>query len=447
MTSTPVNVQGFVSNTLYGTGRMQGNESKGDFGKIFESQKDSTKEVQVIDSADRDLQEEAPVEKAKDSDDADMTVNKAETQVESTKVQESGESQATASESDEGLEESDLSTEEILQVAEVLQTAVADVKGFLMQELNISEDELNAFMQEMNLTDADLLQLDKVKALVLEVSGVQDTTALLTDESLYSLMKNVENDFAQIMQDVQNTLQMEAQEITVAFEQLDETLSVRPQEPEVMVDVENMQQPEMPEAKEVSEQSAPKEEQNPSQGNEAFTFTSQQAAMQQDNVQNVSTPVASYTAVDAQNIMNQIMDFMKIQLNVESTELDMQLHPESLGTLQIRISAKEGIMTAQFTTASEAVKSVLESQMIQLQQQFDQQNIKVEAIEVTVQTHSFESALEQGNERQTTEEDSKRNRTRRIDLSRLDESEEIEDEDRVVAEMMAANGNSVDYLA
>ena len=140
------------------------------------------------------------------------------------------------------------------------------------------------------------------------------------------------------------------------------------------------------------------------------------------------------------------MDYMQIQLNADTTELNMQLHPESLGTLQIRISAKEGIMTAQFTTASESVKSVLEGQMIQLQQQFDQQNIKVEAIEVTVQSHAFESALEKGNEQQSEGEETKRNRTRRIDLNLLDGSEEVETEDRILAEMMEVNGNSVDYL-
>lgn len=447
MTSTPVNVQGFASNTLYGAGRVQGNESKGDFSKIFENQKESAQDVQETIGTDKDLQEEAPVKDIKDDNETAVNVNNAESQKESTTVQEANGSKEMASESDESLTDADLTEEQLLQAAEVLQTAVADVKELLMQELNISEEELNALMQEMNLTDADLLELGNVKALVLEVNGVADTTALLTDENLYSVMKNVENDFAQIMKDVQDALQMNPQEITETVEQLDETLHVKSEEPEVVIEIETAPQTETLKTKEVAEQSATKGEQNPTQDNDASAFMPQQAAQQQENVQSVSTPVSSYTVADAQNIMNQIMDFMKVQMNAESTELDMQLHPESLGTLQIRISAKEGIMTAQFTTASEAVKSVLESQMIQLQQQFDQQNIKVEAIEVTVQTHSFESALEQGNERQTAEEDSKRNRTRRIDLNRLNDSEEIEEQDRVVAEMMAANGNSVDYLA
>ena len=165
------------------------------------------------------------------------------------------------------------------------------------------------------------------------------------------------------------------------------------------------------------------------------------------NVQSASeVQTTSYAAAETENIMRQIMDHMQLQLNADSTEVNMQLQPESLGTLQIRISAKEGIMTAQFTTASETVKSVLEAQMIQLQQQFDQQNIKVEAIEVTVQAHAFESALEKGNENQEQQEASKKNRTRRIDLNLFDDSQDLEAEEKLLAEMMEVNGNTVDYL-
>ena len=61
MTSTPVNVQGFATNTLYGAGRMQGNEGKGEFGKIFENQKDSVQEVQDVQETDKDFREAEPV--------------------------------------------------------------------------------------------------------------------------------------------------------------------------------------------------------------------------------------------------------------------------------------------------------------------------------------------------------------------------------------------------
>lgn len=446
MTSTPVNVQGFVSNTMYGTSHIQGNESKGDFSKIFENQKNTVENVSETNVTDNDSQESNAVDKTKTDETANEALNKAEEQKESTGVQENTQAQSDKSSTDKDMEESGLTQEDMQKVAEVLQSAVVDVKELLMQELQLSSEELSQLMQEMNLTDADLLQMENVKALMLQATGAQDMMALLMDEGLYAQMKTMEAQFADIMESVQNALQMSSEDVGMAMEQLDDSLNLKGEE---MLQNMSAQATEevMTQSQKVGEQEAPKGEQNPTQGNETNPFMAQNQVTGQENVQTVTGTQASFSTVDPQSIMNQIMDYMKIQLNSESSQLEMQLHPENLGTLQIRISAKEGIMTAQFTTASEAVKGVLESQMVQLQQQFDQQNIKVEAIEINVQTHAFESALEQGNERQTTEEDSKKNRTRRIDLSRLEESEEIAEEDRVVAEMMAASGNSVDYLA
>ena len=147
--------------------------------------------------------------------------------------------------------------------------------------------------------------------------------------------------------------------------------------------------------------------------------------------------------------MNQIMDYMKIHVKTEESSLEMQLHPASLGTLQVNVSSKGGILTANFVTQNETVKSVLESQMIQLKESFAEQGVKVEAIEVTVQTHQFESNLEQGRGRQQNGTD-KKDRPRRINLNAsfdMDNIEEMTQEEQLAAEIMTANGNTVDYTA
>lgn len=449
MTSTPVNVQGFSAGALFGTSRTMGTETKGDFGKIFESQKSAAEDVNDVNFADDDLREQAKVKESKPYDEADTAVNKVEDQKESTSVKESSEADAEKPSTDKELEEDGLGEEAAQRGAELLLGAIADVKDLLMQQLQLSEEDLNALMQELNLTDVDLLQLGNVKDLILQAMGAEDMTALLTDEGLYAQMKNLEAEFAQIMQDVKDATGWSKEELNAAVEQLDDALQTSGKDADISLNVEvidntdEMQQTKVEHTREKDTNA----QQNPAQGNENNPFATQnQVSGQQGNVQSVSSQMTSYAASETESIMRQLMDHMRIQLTPESTELDMQLHPESLGSLQIRISAKEGIMTAQFTTASETVKSVLESQMIQLQQQFDQQNIKVEAIEVTVQTHQFESALEQGKEHQTEDNNNKKSRTRKIDLTRLEETGEVEAEDRILAEMMEANGNSVDYL-
>ena len=154
---------------------------------------------------------------------------------------------------------------------------------------------------------------------------------------------------------------------------------------------------------------------------------------------------------DTQDIMRQIMDYMKVSVKADSSDLEMQLHPQSLGTLHVQVASKNGVVTANFITQNETVKAALESQMVQLKENFTEQGIKVEAIEVTVQTHSFEQNLEQGrddNGSREAEAGVGRRRTRRINLNTaFAEDEPQTEEDRIAADMMSANGNTVDFTA
>lgn len=448
MTSTPVNVQGFTTGSVYGANRMQTTETKGDFSKIFESQKGVSEDVEETTYTDKDMQEEPQVKEPHDEEDV-AEINRTETDEKSTTVNETNETESAPN--DDLLSEEEFSEKELEQMIAVFGSTVADLKDMLMQELQITESELNELMQELDLSDLDLLQLGNVKELVLQTVGAQDMTAVLTDENLYSQMKSIENEFAGIMQEVQAALDVSEEDIPMITEQVEEYQNLQKQDAEKPITIEVETEPQVAEQEQTEVITAEKSEnsdkgQNPMQENNTFTEP-QMMTGNNVNAQSASeVQTTSYTTVETENIMRQIMDHMNIRLTAETTELDMQLQPETLGTLQIKISAKEGIMTAQFTTASETVKGVLESQMIQLQQQLEQQNIKVEAIEVTVQSHAFESALEKGNEHQASEEETKKNRTRRIDLLSLDGTAELESEEQLLAEMMEANGNTVDYL-
>lgn len=447
MTSTPVNVQGFATNSMYSANRMQATETKGDFSKIFENQKNVSNDVGETECVERDIQEEPQTEKTKPNEDV-AEVNRAETEEKNTSVEETVETEQPSDYADKGNEELDV--EQYEQLASVLNGAVLSMKEMLMNQLQLSESELEQLLQELDMTDLDLLQLDNVKAVVLQAMGTQDVTDVLTNEELYAQLKSVESEFADIIQNVQETLDVSVEDARTVVEQTEEYQDVKNTVAEKPINIEmkaDVQEPESTELPQVEKQEGSAKEQNPMQENNAFA-EQQMMKGNVETVQSTSTAqTASYVTAETENIMRQIMDHMRIQLTADATELDMQLQPETLGTLQIKISAKEGVMTAQFTTTSESVRGMLESQMIQLQQQFEQQNIKVEAIEVTVQAHAFESALEKGNEHQSSGEEPKKNRTRRIDLLHLNGTEELETEEKLLAEMMEANGNTVDYLA
>ncbi len=123
--------------------------------------------------------------------------------------------------------------------------------------------------------------------------------------------------------------------------------------------------------------------------------------------------------------------------------MELQLHPASLGNINIQLTAKDGMITAQFTTQNEAVKAAIESQLVQLRTQFDEQGLKVDAVEVAVADYRFNQNFS-GNEENAGESagSNKKNR-KKINLNELDLDElpeDMEDSDRITAQMMAQNG-------
>lgn len=441
MTKIPVNIPEFVPNMSVPTSRVQETDSNGDFGKILEKQK--TAETKAAEKAPRDDVHESY------SDSAEEVHSEDENQkVDTDNVSKEPDIKETSS-TDDGKEagqeeEQGFSQEELQMIMPMLNVAVTDVKELLATELGISMEELNALMEDMQISDEQLMDFDMVKEMFIQASGAEDVTALLTDENLLNGLQNLEMEFAQVMENVQETIGVTEDDMTAIHEQL----SRMNQAKEPVITIESTLESPM-ETEVVKTSADTKQEEAPAENKQAFQWTGQNTILSTNNVvstEAVSQPQSSFTAMQAADVMNQIMDYMKIQLNADTSFLEMQLQPESLGTLQIRISAKEGLMTAQFTTASESVKAVLEGQMVQLQQQLESQNIKVDAIEVMVEAHAFESALQQGEERQQAGEE-KKPRTRRIEINGMEDVEELTEEDRIVAEMMAANGNTIDYLA
>ena len=158
-----------------------------------------------------------------------------------------------------------------------------------------------------------------------------------------------------------------------------------------------------------------------------------------------------YQSAQTQEIMDQIMEYMKINLKAESQHMEMQLHPASLGTVNVQIAAKDGAITAHFTTQNETVRAVIETQLIQLKNQFEEQGIKVDAVEVTVANHEYgqqQFSQEQADGKHKQGKTAKG--MRRINLDELDGEEDLapmEESERIAVEMMQANGSTVDYTA
>ena len=88
--------------------------------------------------------------------------------------------------------------------------------------------------------------------------------------------------------------------------------------------------------------------------------------------------------------------------------------------------------------------------MVQLREQFEEQGIKVDAVEVAVSNHQFEKQYQADEQREFQRNDRNKVRTRRINLEEL-EDEELDllltDEEKLQADIMKKNGSTVDFTA
>lgn len=355
------------------------------------------------------------------------------------------------------------------KVQEVLGTIVQNLIGQIKETFSVSEEELQGVMDELGMTETDLMDPAQLNELLMAVSGAEDSFALLTDEELYGNVKSI----LDLQKDLTGQAQEELQLTPEKWQ--DAVTKVVTEEPVITVEVEDhatdaaerlQSDVELPTVEQEPEEKiqAPvqntQEEKTKDSGNRHESQTAGQQGnlllqnLKEENflsgLQQASQTEGTQTT-DTQDIMRQIMDYMKVSVKADSSDLEMQLHPQSLGTLHVQVASKNGVVTANFITQNETVKAALESQMVQLKESFAEQGVKVEAIEVTVQTHSFEQNLEQGRGNQSDQESGagvSRRRTRRINLNTaFVEDEPQTEEDRIAADIMSANGNTVDFTA
>ena len=175
-----------------------------------------------------------------------------------------------------------------------------------------------------------------------------------------------------------------------------------------------------------------------------------------ENVFDADAAFTPFTTYDGsyESIIRQVAEQIHVQVTADTSSMEMQLNPESLGRLTLSVELKQGMLTARFIAENEQVKEAIENQAAVLREDLDRQGVKVEAIEVAVETHEFERNLEQGQQQNQAEEEARNEQSRRssrrnLNLDILEEEEELEltEAEDLAAKIMRENGNTMDYFA
>lgn len=396
------------------------------------------------------------------------------------------------------------------EIAHALGQIIEQIKEIL----GITDEELLSGMEELDLQSYDLLNVDNLSRLVTTISGEDSVISLVANEDLYTAMQNVTEMVETQVSGLLDRTGLTGEELDAVLQKLQEMGNQNPEDvsaeiaevPEgqaavndqvvgdpvandqvverpVIIREDNTKLDDQP-AKQYDtlpenqqenpvEVTAKPQAQNTgkdakdSEGKESRNFgldhTSQNFQNNLDGVNDaaVAEGIEKFTSESTENIMRQLADMVKIIKNENLTEMELQLHPASLGTVNVSLTTKGGVVTAEFTTQNEAVKAAIEAQASQLRANLEEQGVKVEAIEVSVESHQMERNLDkngQEQQRQAQEQETGRIQGVRRGRSSINlrafangevpegEMQGADDATRIAMEIMAANGNTMDLF-
>lgn len=339
------------------------------------------------------------------------------------------------------------------------------------EELSVTEEELLSVLQSLSLTPADLLTKEGLQQVVLAVSGETDFANFLTDETMFTTLQNLNGELQTTLSDLADELGISQDEVQDFLTALADkagvqaealpTEEVPAEEEDTVTDVKNGSDTEnITGDKAASELTVPGKEtgkqteketsgeEKSFTGDRAFDNFAQSFKTGQTQNTQAAAEVTPHFDVETENIIRQITDYMRGNVTDGVSEMDMQLHPANLGSVHIHLEAKEGVLTAQFTAQNESVKAALESQMIQLKDNFEEQGLTVESIEVMVSSQKFDQSYEEAESHANdTGSRSGRQRTRRAGLHVSMEDEELSDEEILAKEVLKGQGSTVEFTA
>ena len=348
-----------------------------------------------------------------------------------------------------------------------------NIKEVVKEELGISEEELSEAMAELGLTFADLLNPQNVAKLVAHVENVEPA-AIIIDGNLTEHLTEIVNAINDMVQAMAEELQIPVEDVAKEFESyLNDADSVevevtdeQPVTTTVIKDEETGKEITVTmEGNRVTETTTETTENvmNQNQSNDKDSSTDSKSSDDQkgssdvfagsllnnltDSIQNsagIQSDFSQYYNVNATDIMNQLIDSIKVNVTADTSSMELQLTPENLGKINLTVIAKDGQITASITAQNDLVKAVIESQLIQLKETLASQGLKVTDVEVTVANQEFNRNFDDSNGKAKEEQSNAHKKFRGI--------EELDDavdnfEESVMDKIIESEGSSVNFRA
>lgn len=348
-------------------------------------------------------------------------------------------------------------------VTDTVKEVCEDIKDAIKEEFNVSDEDIKVAMELLGLTALDLLSTAKVAELIEQLTGT-DALTLITNEDMMQSFNNIINVVDEANADIAGMLGVKTEEVGIVLGQNDIAPVVNSEDTakqdnvkesdaknaddNINQTVDNQESLSEVLAKKITTESDGKAKNNMSESNEANNKVTY-ADVADNMISNITDTFADIITEDIStvkeaDIVNQVIDSVKLMASRELTSMEVMLNPEHLGSVHITVTARNGIVSAQIAAQNEQVKTALENQMVTLREQFESQGLKVDAVKITVMAHSFEAGQNFGqSESERKQGESKVHR--KLDLSSFDD--ELEEDLESTTPAPKAEGSSVEYLA
>jgi flagellar hook-length control protein FliK len=110
---------------------------------------------------------------------------------------------------------------------------------------------------------------------------------------------------------------------------------------------------------------------------------------------NVAETAAGKPSVDRpmadSQILDQVIGRLSVDRNAEASRMSIKLQPEELGRIDIDLTVEQGRIKAQVVAQNQQVQDVLERHLPRLRESLEQQGLKLDQIQVSVDAHAGDS--------------------------------------------------------
>ncbi|MBQ8914225.1 MAG: flagellar hook-length control protein FliK [Lachnospiraceae bacterium] len=371
--------------------------------------------------------------------------------------------------------------EKIEDLAAELASLINQITEILKDMLGISDEEVEDTLSALDMNFTDLLNTENTNDFVLYSKGATEVDILI-DEQLAALVGDITEDISEAIEAFEtfdvaafNTEGLESETVDLTlpvdeknfvsikevFDRANEIVTAS-EENEVIVDVKEEDKAEGSVILENADNNISDEfkitaifnqdnSSNKNTSSHEFDSSNESVISNLNNaVNNVIQDSVGETngfteGVSQADIIRQVVDEIKANITNEVSTLEMRLNPESLGRVQITVSSRNGVMQAQIVAETEAAKNAIEENIATLRETLNNQDLKVEDVEVTIASYGFF----EGQEQSTQDENSgNQSNGRNIRVGSGNEiSDDSSDDEQLENEMMRAQGNSVSYTA